>query len=50
MAEQAAKAKKEAAEERLVMGLDTLNTLISAPEERRPERKLCREIPLCLRN
>ena len=44
MAEQAAKAKKEAAEERLVMGLDTLNTLISAPEERRPERKLRREI------
>ena len=44
MEEIEAKYKKEAAEERLLMGLDTLRVLINGPADRRPETKLRREL------
>ena len=44
MEEIEAKYKKEAAEERLLMGLGTLRALINGPADRRPETKLRREL------
>ena len=44
MEEQAAKFVKEAAEERLLMRLDTIKALINGPAERRPMKKLRREL------
>ena len=44
MEEIEARYKKEAAEERLLMGLGTLRALIDGPADRRPEAKLRREL------
>ena len=44
MEEIEARFKKEAAEERLLMGLNTLKALINGPADRRSETKLRREL------